>query len=107
MNTFESTIGIINSTAKPRVVWVEPWDSDYTLLPGERLEITIRDETRLPWFVVEEQDAATRIHIEPGTLYYVTQGGRHLVNGHNRGAGSAPPAVTPSPSSIVQGHPMW
>ena len=51
---YSAKLGVWNSTKHPRVVWVEPWGEDYTLLPEEKLEIAVADESEQPWFNVVE-----------------------------------------------------
>jgi hypothetical protein len=82
-------IGVTNSTARPRIVWVEPWAEDYTLMPGEELVITAQDNADQPWFHVVEWPESTQIYIEAGGAFEVLQGGRRLECGHNRQAARA------------------
>lgn len=81
-------IGIINdsSNQSSRVVYVEPWGEDYTLLPGEELEIIADSNAKeMPWFNVVESYGATSVYCENTSEYVVLQDGRELECGHNRG----------------------
>ena len=53
-----------DSCLLPRVVYVEPWGTDYTLLPGERIEIVVIGGGASTWFNVVEHDTATCVWIE-------------------------------------------
>jgi hypothetical protein len=87
---FTAKLGIWNSTKRLRIVWVEPWAEDFTLLPKERLEITVTDESVQPWFCVVERPDSSQAYIESGgSDYEITQEGKRLECGHNRQAGLA------------------
>jgi hypothetical protein len=81
-------IGIINyqDNTSSRVVYVEPWADDYTLLPGEELVIFAdSDAEEHPWFNVVESTNATQVYCEATSGFSVWQNGRELACGHNRG----------------------
>jgi hypothetical protein len=83
---FTVKIGVSNNTRRPRIVCVEPWGEDYTLLPGEQLEIVCRDDSEEPWFHVVEWEDSSQVYIERGQYPDVMQGGKRLECGHNRQA---------------------
>ena len=93
MNSFTSKFEVDNQTDRPRVVWIEPVGNDYTLLPGERLELVAHDPSMLPWFSVVERFSATQVYIvTPNpmhTIFVVLQAGGELIVGHNRNAAIA------------------
>jgi hypothetical protein len=53
-----------NKTGRIRVVWLEPIPEDYTLLPGERLEIVTTWRLKTPWISVVESLESTQIYID-------------------------------------------
>lgn len=88
MDSPAAKIGVINSRdcSQSRVVYVEPWGEDYTLLPGEELEIVATGPNSPPWFNVVEWDQATSVYIEGDCAdFAVYQAGQRLECGHNRG----------------------
>ena len=84
MGPFTTKIGVSNSRSKPQVVAVEPWANDYTLLPGEELEIIAFGDTELPWFHVVEWDGTSQVYIQVTGDFKVMQNGVELQCGHNR-----------------------
>ena len=86
MGNMSARIQVQNSTEKPRIVWVEPWAEDFTLLAGEQLEIIARSTTEQPWFSVVEWPESTQIYLEGVSTFEVLQNGIHLECGHNRKA---------------------
>lgn len=84
MPRYESKIGVSNSRDKPHVVAVEPWANDYTLLPGEELEIVAFGNTTVPWFHVVEWDGVSQVYCNETMDFRVLQGGVELKCGHNR-----------------------
>ena len=88
MTKFSARLGIWNSTKRLRIVWVEPWAEDYTLLPEEKLEIAVVDDLVQPWFCVVEWENSSQVYIQTmSSEYEVTQDGKRLQCGHNRDAG--------------------
>jgi len=81
---FVSKLGICNSRKAPQIVAVEPWAYDYTLLPGEELEIVAFGKTAVPWFNVVEWDGTTQVYCEETDDFNVMQGDRQLECGHQR-----------------------
>jgi hypothetical protein len=65
---FLAKIGVRNDQSRPRLVYVEPWAWDYTLLPGETLEIHARNSTVLPWFNIVEHEKCIQVFIEVPAL---------------------------------------
>ena len=92
MAEFFAKIGVSNDEQQLRVIWVEPWPNDFTLLPGESLEIHVRSSTAQAWFNVVETDRNMQIYVElpPSDLMSavveVYQGTQMLQSGHNRQA---------------------
>jgi hypothetical protein len=88
MAVFEGRIGFWNDRSRPHTVWVEPLGEDYTMLPGERIEIVVRDRKAHPWFTLVETDGNTQAYIEGAqcTDFDVIQEGKRLECGHNRQA---------------------
>jgi hypothetical protein len=84
VHPFTTKLGVSNSRRKPQVVAVEPWANDYTLLPGEELEIVAFGDTALPWFHVVEWDGTSQVYCEDTADFKVVQKGVELECGHNR-----------------------
>jgi hypothetical protein len=88
-------IGIVNNRTAPHVVWIEPWANDYTLMPGEELEVIATGgdlQPRLvrdiqPDFNVVEHDGATQVYCENTADFKVMQGSRELPLGAQREPG--------------------
>ena len=63
-------IGIWNdqNATRSRVIYVEPWGEDYTLLPDEKLEIVADSGADdIPWFDIVESNDATQVYCESKT----------------------------------------
>ena len=84
MYPFKAKLGVSNSGSKPRVVAVEPWANDYTLLPGEELEIVAFGNAQSPWFYVVEWGWASQAYCNETADFKVVQNGVELRCGHNR-----------------------
>jgi hypothetical protein len=84
MTTVPVKISLQNSTSLPRILWMEPLGEDFTLLPGEEVEIVFR---RGRPSIVEHAES-TQIYIEETDLldYDVLLDGKVLECGHNRQA---------------------
>jgi len=54
------------------VVVIEPLANDYTLLPGEELEITSFSRSASQRFNVVESDGATQVYLEDADDFSVT-----------------------------------
>jgi hypothetical protein len=80
-----SKMVVENESQRPWIIWVEPWAEDFTLLPGERLEIISQGDSAQPWFQVVEQEQSTQVYVMGGD-YDVLQNGTRLQGGHNRQA---------------------
>jgi hypothetical protein len=99
---FVARITVRNDADRPRVIWLEPWAEDFTLLPGEEFEIVAQDKAKQPWFALVEWPDATQVYVESlsgwdaqdGAKAYqqtvgcfeVLQDGNRLECGHNRKA---------------------
>jgi hypothetical protein len=76
-----------NDTLGPRIVWVEPWGEDYTLFPGQWLEIVARGESEVPRFDVVEYEEGFQVWVEGCAFDYdVLQDGARVECGHQRQA---------------------
>jgi hypothetical protein len=90
--TYLARLGVENDTDRPRIVWVEPWGEDYTLLPKERLEIVVQSTLETPWFNVIEHADSTQVYIEGQSNegqpndYDALQMGKKILCGHRRQA---------------------
>src|SRR5262245_54840965 len=84
MNPYSAKLGGSNSRGKPQVVAVEPWGSDYTLLPGEELSVVAFGDLAVPWFHIVEWDSTTQVYCEDTADFKVMQGDRELECRHNR-----------------------
>src|SRR5205814_470584 len=52
-------LGFENSTSKPHTIYVEPWTPDYTLLPGEELQICAFANAAMPWFNIVKHEGGS------------------------------------------------
>lgn len=79
-------IGISNGSDRPRIVCIEPWGEDYTLLPQETLELISWGASK-PYFILNESNEVTRVWLE-GDIegYEVTQNASRIHCGHQRQA---------------------
>jgi hypothetical protein len=77
-------VGNQSRSGNPRVVYVEPWGRDYTLLAGEDLEVSAFGHQRPPWFSIVELDGQTQVYCEGAWEAVVTQEGEQIECGHNR-----------------------
>lgn len=84
MTTLISTFSFCNRQAKPHVVAVEPWGEDFTLLPGESLEILAMSESVQPSFEVVEWADCSQVYCNDAADFKVMQGGVQLECGHKR-----------------------
>ncbi len=81
---------IDNPANRPHIVCVEPWGGDYTILPGQRLEVIARDHQEMPSFKVIEAEERTQVWIKARNEdYIVLQDGKRIESGHQRKAGQA------------------
>jgi hypothetical protein len=81
---FTARLGVWNSRSAPQIVAVEPWAEDYTLMPGEKLEIVAFGKAAVPWFVVVEWDGTSQVYCNDTDDFKVMQGDRQLECGHQR-----------------------
>jgi hypothetical protein len=84
MANYAARLGVSNSRDKPQIVAVEPWADDYTLLPGEELEIVASGHGKVPWFHVVEWDGTSQVYCEETDDFKVVQNGVELKCGRNR-----------------------
>ena len=82
-----------NSRTVPHIVWIEPWGEDYTLMPGEELQIVAtidyqnwppRPDDAAAFFDIVENDGSTQVYCEKTNDVKVMQGDRELEIGHQR-----------------------
>lgn len=85
---YSSKICIANSRPIWHEVHVEPWADDYTLFPGEELEIHAFDNKAVPWFHIVEWDGVSQVYCNETDDFVVLQNGVQLKGGHNRQPGS-------------------
>jgi hypothetical protein len=83
-----SKISLSNSRQTWHEVHVEPWANDYTLFPGEDLEIHAYGNEAVPWFHIVEWDGVSQVYCEATADFMVVQKGIELQCGHNRQPGS-------------------
>jgi hypothetical protein len=84
MAKFSAKIEVSNETKEPRIVWLEPWAEDYTLLPNEELQILAHSESEQPWFHVVVGEKHTQVYLQTGDMAEVFQNGNPLSCGHKR-----------------------
>ena len=68
----------------PHVIAVEPWGADYTLLPGESLEVIATGEEVAPSFELVAWDECSQVYCNDASTYEVMQNGIAIFCGHNR-----------------------
>ena len=84
MPTLVSKFAVHNHRTKPHVVAVEPWAHDFTLLPGESLEIFAMNEGVAPGFELVEWDNTSQVYCNDTDDFKVMQGDIQLKCGHQR-----------------------
>lgn len=106
---FTSKLAVSNSSSKPRVLAVEPWANDYTLLPGEELEIVAFGNAELPWFYVVEWDGTSQVYCHEAADFKVVQKGVELECGHGRSHthSTAPPLPPRIRGKTARDRPRW
>jgi hypothetical protein len=88
-----SRLGITNYGTAPLIVMVEPWANDFTLLPGESLDIIAWGFTEDSYFNLAHggDPDYLPVYIEgPCEDWAVYQGDTELQCGHNRAVPSPP-----------------
>jgi hypothetical protein len=81
---FSAKFVIENKRQVPHEVHVEPWANDYTLMPGEELEVLAFGANSTPWFYAVEWEGASQIYCNDSNNFKVLQNGIELECGHNR-----------------------
>ena len=84
--SFCAKIWIENSLDCARIIYVEPWGEDYTLLPQQKLEIVARSASELPYFHLFEYKDSTQVYLERTDDFDVLQDGFRVACGHQRQA---------------------
>ena len=84
MTQLTARFGFANSKSLPHMVQVEPWGADFTLLPGERLEVVAYGSKVVPWLELIEHEGATQAYCNEADTFEVFQEGKLLSCGHNR-----------------------
>jgi hypothetical protein len=79
-----AVIGFSNQRKKPQIIAIEPWAMDYTLLPGEELEVIAWGDEAVPRFHVVEWDDTSQLYCEEAVDFRVVQNGLELKCGHRR-----------------------
>jgi hypothetical protein len=88
---FEARLVVSNRRTASLLVVVEPWVEDFTLLPGQELELLAVSSEQPPYFALVESDDRSEIYIENSVEdWVVTQGGKEIHCGHQRGEGPPP-----------------
>jgi hypothetical protein len=64
MYPYRSKLGLSNRRDAPQVVAAEPWAEDFTLMPGEELEVIAYGSEAMPWFHVVEWDGTSQVYCE-------------------------------------------
>jgi hypothetical protein len=86
MSRHSSKISFANRRSVPLLIVVEPWAYDFTLMPGEALDIVGYSDRVAPWFYVVESDDASQVYCEECDIFDVLQEGVLLECGHKRQA---------------------
>jgi hypothetical protein len=81
---FRSKIDVWNQRQVPLLVYVEPWANDYTLLPGEELEIVAFGGKQMPQFCIVESESACQVYCNETDDFQVFGNGIELQCGHQR-----------------------
>ena len=84
MTLRSSKFQVHSSKTVPHVIAVEPWGADYTLLPGESLEVTAFGDETTPSFELVAWDDSSQVYCNDASTYEVTQNGVAIPCGHNR-----------------------
>ncbi len=79
-----SQLEFSNSHPVPHVVYVEPWGEDFTLLPGEALEVHAYSCGTTPHFHIIASAGGTQVYCEGADTFKVIQDGAELACGHRR-----------------------
>jgi|GEM_PF-1129191 len=85
---YSSMLAVTNSRPTWHEVHVEPWANDYTLFPGETLEIHAYSHTHVPAFHLVEWGDVSQVFCESTEDFTVLQKGVELACGHQRQPGS-------------------
>lgn len=82
------SITIENRRTVPHLIWIEPWATDITMLPGQTLVVTNTDtgSDDRPWFSLVEFDRNTQIYVERGQFPVLMLDCVSVECGHNRDA---------------------
>jgi hypothetical protein len=73
----EKTIDLVDHRGGERRVWIEPWCSEHTLAPGQRLRIVIQHDAE-PTYEVEETEDTTIVWLHHHTWAYFIDHGKRL-----------------------------
>ena len=77
-------LGVSNRRDAPQVVAVEPWADDFTIMPGEELEVIAYGHCSAPWFFVVEWEGTSQVYCNDTDDFEVLQDGIRLECGHGR-----------------------
>lgn len=78
---------VSNDFDKPKILWLEPWGADYTMMPNEEFEIIEEESTDDFYFhIVFSKNNDLLVWAEGSEVTYpiVSQNGKELDCGHNR-----------------------
>ena len=84
MTSFSSKLQVHSHKAVPYLVAVEPWGADYTLLPGESLQVVAFGDEVAPSFELVEWNNSCQVYCDDASSYEVRQNGAVIHCGHNR-----------------------
>ena len=84
MKLLTSKIGVTNNREVPHVIHVEPWAHDFTLLPGQALEVVAYGDQAAPWFELAQWENSSQIYCNGASTFEVMQDEVELKCGHNR-----------------------
>ena len=61
--TNSASLHVKNETDRPRLIWIEPWGADYTILTHECFELVARGQEPI-WFYVVEHAGSTQVWLQ-------------------------------------------
>lgn len=77
---------ITNRNPAPLTLWIEPWGEDYTMRPGEVLEVVAEDLSEAFYFHFVYSEDGIQAYAESCGEVRVYQNGTALQCGHGRSA---------------------
>jgi hypothetical protein len=89
LNTVENCFRYRNETRQPQVFCVEPWGSDFTVLPGQQLRLEVSGDGKPPHFDLQHSSDGFQLWCEAAKLFDVFIDGARVECGHQRGEACA------------------